>query len=214
MPSKPWQTKAWRDKRKGYLEDKKCEWCGTTERLVIHHPTYINPDGSSISPEQYMDWENTKVQVLCRKCHTNYHKGRIRCKVCKDHWHDPKYDSCWTCFIATPKGQATTDRIMEDKYEDRIIKETNPICGKTFEIENWRLERHGGLPAFCYIICGDACSCNIFQKWKSGDLPEEETADPEYFRKEREFNDRLDQLTEAGMDIEEAVELLRKEFNI
>ena len=212
MPSKPWQTKAWREKRKLFLEGKSCEWCGASERLVIHHLTYLNPDGSSISSEQYLDWENNEVVVLCRKCHTNYHKGKVKCKVCGEHWHDPKYKFCWNCYIETPQGQATVDRIVEEQYENQIIEEKNPICGKSFEIARWRLEIHGDIPSICIIHCGEAHSCELFQRWEKGELPDEETADPEHFKRQREFEDRLYALVEQGMDEEEAAELLFKEY--
>lgn len=211
MPAKIWQKKEWTNRRQTFLQDKKCEWCGVTENLVIHHSNYLNPNGSSISDEQYLDWDSSDVIVLCRKCHTNHHKGYVLCKKCSEHWHNPKYESCWNCFIQTPQGQATADRIVEEQYEDAIVKETNPICGKVFEIERWRLERHGELSSFCYIICGDAYTCEMFQRWDKGELPEDETYNPQYFKDIREFEEKIDQLMEQGLDYEEAVEKLLKE---
>ncbi len=35
--SKPWQTSDWRKKRREFLKDKACEWCGSNENLAIHH---------------------------------------------------------------------------------------------------------------------------------------------------------------------------------
>ena len=41
---KPWHTKEWREKRREFLEGKKCEWCGSTEHLVIDHLKNSYPD--------------------------------------------------------------------------------------------------------------------------------------------------------------------------
>ena len=211
MPTKPWQKTEWREKRQSFLKDKKCEWCGATNRLVIHHKNYLNPDGSSISNEQYLDWDKAEVIVLCRKCHTNYHKGYVLCNKCGEHWHKPTYEACWTCFIQTPKGQVTVERIAEEQYEDSIVEETNSICGKVFKIERWRSERHGALSSFCYIICGDAYNCEMFQRWIKGELPEDETYNPQYFKNIREFEEKIVKLEEQGLEYEEAVEKLLKE---
>jgi len=35
--SKPWHTSDWKKKRKELIKNKKCEWCGSKENLVIHH---------------------------------------------------------------------------------------------------------------------------------------------------------------------------------
>lgn len=36
----PWQTKEWKQKRSELLKDAKCERCGSTEKLQIHHPEH------------------------------------------------------------------------------------------------------------------------------------------------------------------------------
>ena len=39
---KPWQTSEWRKKRREFLKDGTCEWCGSTENLAIHHKNHFN----------------------------------------------------------------------------------------------------------------------------------------------------------------------------
>jgi|SRR3989344_172183 len=34
--TRSWQLKDWKEKRKGILKDK-CEWCGSIEKLLLHH---------------------------------------------------------------------------------------------------------------------------------------------------------------------------------
>ena len=41
MAKVPWQTKEWKQKRNELLKDAKCEICGSTEKLQIHHPENI-----------------------------------------------------------------------------------------------------------------------------------------------------------------------------
>ena len=43
MTSKPWQLSEWKRKRQELLKDKRCEYCGSTENLVIHHKEQLVP---------------------------------------------------------------------------------------------------------------------------------------------------------------------------
>lgn len=43
MKRKPWQLSAWKRKRLELLKGACCEWCGSTENLVIHHKRQIIP---------------------------------------------------------------------------------------------------------------------------------------------------------------------------
>ena len=33
-----WQSKEWKSKAAEFIKGKSCEWCGSTENLVPHHP--------------------------------------------------------------------------------------------------------------------------------------------------------------------------------
>lgn len=37
LVSNKWARKEWRDKRDAFLEGKSCEWCGSKDKLAIHH---------------------------------------------------------------------------------------------------------------------------------------------------------------------------------
>jgi len=39
--SKPWRTRAWKEKRLEFLEGKTCDWCGSRENLAIHHSKHF-----------------------------------------------------------------------------------------------------------------------------------------------------------------------------
>ena len=127
--TKIWQTKEWREKRITFLEGKVCFFCGKPA-TTIHHPTYLNSDGSSISNEQYLDWENVKVFPLCRGCHLNYHKGFLLCRKCGKHWHRPKYTTCWHCFEKTEEGETKIKAMINARDETPVINIINPLCQK------------------------------------------------------------------------------------
>ena len=54
----------WKYKRKGKLRfQRRCEFCGTTKNLQIHHKNYNN-----IFQER-----NSDLKVLCKRCHKEVH---------------------------------------------------------------------------------------------------------------------------------------------
>lgn len=67
-------TKEWHDKRSEVLQVRgcKCEHCGSTERLNVHHKRYISG---------HMAWEYPldNFVVLCQECHEKVHR------IKKDH---------------------------------------------------------------------------------------------------------------------------------
>ena len=147
---KPWQTKEWRERRKTFLEGKTCEWCRASENLVIHHPSYIREDGSSISEEEYINFEASGAVVLCRRCHLNLHKGRVLCRACKRHYHLPRYDKCFRCALEEKPHLVEYER----------LEYVHPWCGRKFLIERqwWEIEAS---PQMCCIEHCKPNSCEI-----------------------------------------------------
>ena len=96
---KPWITKEWKEKREEIIKNKNCEWCGSKNNLVIHHPQPTN----SLTEEQYMSLEGTII--ICNRCHHAHHKGMVLCNNCKKHYHKPKFEMCFHCFSTTEKGK-------------------------------------------------------------------------------------------------------------
>jgi len=64
----------------------KCEECGETKKLEVHHVNYDN-----FGNELYED-----LKILCKKCHTNFHKI------------NPRYD-----HIALTSTKKTTEEKLE-----------------------------------------------------------------------------------------------------
>jgi hypothetical protein len=112
-----WQTQEWKDKAAEFVKGKTCEWCGTTEKLVPHHPK--RKEG--YTHDQYLNLEG--CQVLCGKCNFMESKGYKLCPVCKKGYYKPKkeYDSmCWNCFVQTPYGKAVKG--YRDNHPEELKK--------------------------------------------------------------------------------------------
>ena len=67
-------TQEWKTKRTEILEkhNYRCDWCGTTENLQVHHKKYLKyPNGQLVKPWEYDD---DTFMCLCDNCHKKYHK--------------------------------------------------------------------------------------------------------------------------------------------
>jgi len=88
-----WQTKAWKQAVQEFVKGKKCEWCGSTEGLLAHHPYQDTKDG--IYPNLYL----SGCIVLCSTCHFMYHRRhKKRCPVCGTGWRHLDTDMCYECW--------------------------------------------------------------------------------------------------------------------
>lgn len=144
--SKPWQLSKWRKARQKFLTGKSCEWCGSREKLVVHHPQARY----SLSDEQYGSLEG--AITLCKRCHFSLHRGLVLCKVCKSNYHRPNREKCLHCF----KESLSPQKVWTLEYHPY----QHPWCGKTFRIkgENWQEEAE---PQMCCIEQCEPNSCEI-----------------------------------------------------
>jgi 5-methylcytosine-specific restriction endonuclease McrA len=94
-------ARVWKAKRRdSFFSGKKCEMCGISENLELHH---IDPSKKIASviwswAKARRDLEISKCMVLCKTCHTKYHselaqnrdhgvtkyRYGCRCKICRD----------------------------------------------------------------------------------------------------------------------------------
>jgi 5-methylcytosine-specific restriction endonuclease McrA len=75
--------RVWMAKRRSdFFDGKKCEWCGKTKNLVIHHVNPKNKESHKIWSwcEERRIKELEKCIVLCEKCHMEYHASLLRTK--------------------------------------------------------------------------------------------------------------------------------------
>ena len=110
-----YQSKAWKEKVKTFVAGKSCEWCGSTEKLLAHHPYRDTPDAI------YQDLYLSGCIVLCNTCHFMFHRRHKRkCPVCGEHWMDLDVDRCYECHLkATPGLKEWTLEKAEQKERDR-----------------------------------------------------------------------------------------------
>jgi 5-methylcytosine-specific restriction endonuclease McrA len=67
------QDERWKNKRNNILnrDNHKCQWCGKTTDLQIHHKYYnVYPNGNKANPWDYPD---DALMTLCDACHKKYH---------------------------------------------------------------------------------------------------------------------------------------------
>ena len=72
--SREWVAK----RRNDFFGDKYCEWCGSTEKLELHH---VDPSTKKASvvwswTEEKRLKELEKCIILCKKCHHDYHNEK------------------------------------------------------------------------------------------------------------------------------------------
>ena len=96
---KTWTGKLWKAKRLEFikLHKGKCDWCGSTVTLTVHHPMR-----DAYGEEAYMDFYLSGCVLLCSKCHKATHVGKVLCdNVHEDgenhyKWHDAL--ECGVCY--------------------------------------------------------------------------------------------------------------------
>jgi len=119
--SKIHASKEWKENVKLFVSGKKCEWCGSTAKLLPHHPYQDTPN------EIYGDLVLSGCIVLCSKCHFQYERRHKQlCPRCKVHWMPLKgVETCRSCDLELyPKKKDEQDaRKEKSKLEDRQRKD-------------------------------------------------------------------------------------------
>ena len=96
---KTWTGKVWKAKRLEFikLHKGKCDWCGSTVTLTVHHPMR-----DAYGEDAYMDFYLSGCVLLCSSCHKATHVGKVLCtNVHEDgenhyKWHDAL--ECGVCY--------------------------------------------------------------------------------------------------------------------
>jgi hypothetical protein len=113
--AKPWATPQWKKKRLEFLQDKTCEWCGSTENLAIHHNHHFNGLNeykklvTKTIKEHFADGKNQdeKLDLLTKTNRKVPMKHLYLCPKCGFQVYarktlSPKY-KCRTCHALTDK---------------------------------------------------------------------------------------------------------------
>ena len=108
---KTWAGKLWKEKRLEFIGDRGCSWCGSKEYLTVHHP-YRNSYGS----ELYMDFYLSQCVVLCRRCHSALHAGKVLCE-CREHYRPFDAQECFVCYAS--KYPEVLEKVEIDKIKKK-----------------------------------------------------------------------------------------------
>lgn len=76
----------WKEKRERILkrDDHRCQRCGATDNLQVHHFNYDAPTPWDV-PDQYL-------MTLCKDCHKDYHIIPVGLRICDQVYHDCDWD--------------------------------------------------------------------------------------------------------------------------
>lgn len=135
---KKWTGKVWKEKRLAFIKNRggKCEWCGSTDRLTVHHP-----QRNSYGNEVYMDFFLSGCVLLCARCHAALHAGRVLCE--REHedgenhyrWHDA--EMCSYCFLR--ENPEIVEKSKESKRKARKIQRELREMQKV-KVQTWKKE--------------------------------------------------------------------------
>ncbi len=109
------ETPAWKEAKKAFIAGKTCEWCGTSEYLLVHHPY-----SSSYAEGLYLQFDVAQCMVLCRRCHAALHHGLKLCPVCKENYAPNERETCWSCYVKAHPG--ITANLAAAKEQTRQTK--------------------------------------------------------------------------------------------
>jgi hypothetical protein len=111
--SATWKTVAWKKAAKEFVAGKSCEWCGSKEKLLPHHPYQNAKDG--VYPDLYL----SGCVVVCNKCHFMYHRRHKKiCPVCHKNYRHLDTDMCYECWLkANPGIVAAREKALAEQRE-------------------------------------------------------------------------------------------------
>lgn len=89
-------------RRAEFFADKRCDWCGESEQLELHHR-----DTSKKEHHAIWSWsaarrlaEIAKCVVLCRPCHKRAHADAVRVEAeLRNPWTYPAYQRGCRCLL-------------------------------------------------------------------------------------------------------------------
>lgn len=138
---KKWTGKEWKIARETFIQERggKCEWCGSTERLTVHHP-----QRNGYGDQVYLNFYLSGCVLLCSRCHAALHAGKVLCE--REHadgekhyrWHDA--EMCSYCFLQEHpeiKELAEIARAEKRKRQRELRK------AQAAKVKNWKKENGG-----------------------------------------------------------------------
>jgi len=115
-----WKTKQWKEEVKKFVEGKTCEWCGSTEKLLAHHPYQDTKDGI------YSNLYLSGCIVVCSKCHFMYHRRHKKiCPLCKTGWRHLDTEMCYACYLKANPEIVSARKVVIQARKDTIKRMRN-----------------------------------------------------------------------------------------
>ena len=127
---KLWRTKEWKEKRAEIIKERgRCEQCGSTEHLAIHHPTHPNTNGlwNEIGYNLFLKSNEFKKlpdrkRRICPKCgsSSSYFHARktmmpkYKCSKCGCTFNHPKMVDDRRIFYHVEQESPTDGRPKKD----------------------------------------------------------------------------------------------------
>ncbi|MBP2030316.1 hypothetical protein J2755_001250 [Methanohalophilus levihalophilus] len=87
MIKNPWKSKEWLQKRDQVLKNAKCELCGSTEKLCVHHPEHLFESPTRVKNRMYSTFFNEfRVSFVAMQKKNPIETGNHRHKS-HPYWH-------------------------------------------------------------------------------------------------------------------------------
>ena len=154
--SKVWSSPEWRKKRAEFIKGKACEWCGSREKLTVHHKK---------PPSKYDALVRRLTKVLIdqkvKKGEFNYQTKRQRvCPKCERHAFykrttmKPPYrcNSCGSQFDKAKTVRVKTKRLSRADYSDFWKNYGLAIRERAYELSQEAHEYYMSLQD-CMVLC-------------------------------------------------------------
>jgi hypothetical protein len=112
-------------RRNEFFKDKVCAWCGSTERMELHHLDKATKEGHCIWSwvKERREAEIAKCIVLCLHCHRGFH-ARERRKSLEHGTYNAYYSHRCRCAVCR-RGNTDRARVYSARRKQRSAADLN-----------------------------------------------------------------------------------------
>ena len=163
--SKIYASKSWKEKKAAFVNGKKCEWCGSTENLLPHHPYQDTPNGV------YEDLYLSGCIVVCGTCHFMYERRhKQHCPVCKTGWMPLKgVETCRACDLKLHPEKAHANEKAAFLFEHAVREKNKAAATRRRVIKRDFPCTFRGIEQRCRCKPGTVCG---YSKTKAKNCPD------------------------------------------
>lgn len=141
--TRPWQTAAWRKRRKELIAGKThCAWCSVefdppNKPAVLHHVhdcffDYKNEDGSP-DWEAYLNAPETDLAIICKGCHIVWtrdgeKRGTPETTCACGEFKRSYYPTCFACRSLTPETTCACGEFKKPHFPTCFTCSRSPVA--------------------------------------------------------------------------------------